>query len=186
MSKDELLDRMCMTLGGRVAEAIVFGKISTGFAVLCCAQGCFLLSLNNEHKQCCDSASDDLDRVTKQAYAQVASFGMNERLGVVAYPMQDGGDPYARPVYSEATSRLIDDEVRQLVDTAYRRTHALLSSHKALLERLGARLLAAEQLQTADLVDVLGARVRRSLYYRPAIYSLVSLSLSLSLSLSPP
>ena len=103
-------------------------------------------------------ASDDLDRVTKQAYAQVSSFGMNRKLGVVAFPQQDPNDPFSRPIYSEATSRLIDDEVRDLVSEAYRRTYELLESKRPLLEKLGARLLKDEQLQTADLVDVLGPR----------------------------
>ena len=108
MSREELLDRMCMTLGGRAAEAIIFGRISTG-------------------------ASDDLDKVTKQAYAQVASLGMSDVLGVLAFPQPDTRDPFAslqpKP-YGEALSRAIDAEVRELVSHAYEVSNRLRLSIK--------------------------------------------------------
>ena len=107
---------MCMTLGGRIAELIIFGKISTG-------------------------ARDDLEKVTKIAYSQVSQYGMNDKIGTIAFPQPADGEITLERPYSQATAHLIDTEVRKLVNTAYERTEALLREKKEGLERVAQRLL---------------------------------------------
>ncbi len=136
MTREELIDRMCMTLGGRAAEELFFGRISTG-------------------------AADDLNRVTKQAYAQISSLGMSDKVGVVAFEQPEGNDMFAefqRKPFSEATARVIDDEVRQLIGSAYVRVRELLRSKLPLVESLALRLLQRDQLQSDDLTEILGRR----------------------------
>jgi AFG3 family protein len=136
MTREELLDRMCMTLAGRAAEELFFGRISTG-------------------------ASDDLNRVTRQAYAQIASLGMSEKVGVVAFEQPERNDPFAdlaRKPFSEATARTIDDEVRTLIGGAYTRTRELLREKLPQVEALALRLLQRDQLQSDDLTEILGRR----------------------------
>lgn len=129
----QLMDRICMTLGGRIAEQIVFGKISTG-------------------------AADDLDKVTKLAYAQVTKWGMNSTIGNVSYPDPDEGEFAIQKPYSEATGKLIDREVHELVTTAYQRTEQLLTKHKEELGKVAKRLLEKEVLLKEDMVEILGPR----------------------------
>jgi AFG3 family protein len=132
-SQEQLLDRICMTLGGRIAEELTFGRISTG-------------------------ASDDLDKVTKLAYAQVIKWGMNSKIGNVSYPdISEEEFAFQKP-YSEATSKLIDEEVRVLVAEAYTRTRDLLVSKKEELSKVAKRLLEKEVLMKEDLVELLGKR----------------------------
>jgi AFG3 family protein len=136
MTREELLDRMCMTLGGRAAEELFFGRISTG-------------------------AADDLNRVTRQAYAQIASLGMSDKVGVVAFEQPERNDPFAdfqRKPFSEATARTIDDEVRLLIGGAYTRVRELLRDKLPLVEALALRLLQRDQLQSDDLNEILGRR----------------------------
>jgi len=126
---EQLTDGMCMTLGGRVAEDIVFGKISTG-------------------------AQNDLERITNLAYGMVSVYGMNEKVGNISFNQQD---QFTKP-YSETTGELIDSEVRILIKSAYDRTKSLLTEKREGLEKLAAKLLEKEILFQSDLEEILGKR----------------------------
>jgi len=126
---EQLLDRMCMTFGGRAAESIIFGKISTG-------------------------AQNDLDQATKMAYSMVAIFGMNEKVGQVSfYGMQN--DQFHKP-YSDETASLIDEEVRSLTDSQYARAKKLLFEKRNELELLANKLLEKEVLIKSDVERLIG------------------------------
>ncbi|MEM1215424.1 MAG: ATP-dependent zinc metalloprotease FtsH, partial [Bacteroidota bacterium] len=128
---EQMLDQMCMTFGGRAAEEVVFGKISTG-------------------------AQNDLDRVTKMAYDMTTIYGMNNKVGQVSfYGMSK--DNFQRP-YSDDTATLIDDEVRKLLDSQYVRAHDLLKEHRDKLELLANELLDKEVLLKSDLEKLIGPR----------------------------
>jgi len=131
-SEEQLLDTMCMALGGRVAEEVVFKRITTG-------------------------ASDDLDRVTKMAYSQVTVYGFNAKIGVLSYQDRTGNDQFKKP-YSEATAQMIDEEARSLVKGAYERTTKLIVDKRAQLELLAERLLEREMLTHNDVLELLGPR----------------------------
>ncbi len=128
---EALLDRMCMTFGGRAAEKIIFNKISTG-------------------------AQSDLDQVTKMAYSMVSVFGMSDKVGQVSfYGMQD--QSFTKP-FSDDTATKIDDEVRRLVNEQYQRAQDLLSKYRNELEILARELLEKEVLVKSDLVRLIGER----------------------------
>ncbi|MEO7215075.1 ATP-dependent zinc metalloprotease FtsH [Mucilaginibacter sp.] len=129
---EQLLDGMSMTLGGRVAEDITFGKISTG-------------------------AQNDLERITKLAYAMVTIYGMNEKVGNVSFNDQQGEYQFNKP-YSEKTSELIDTEVRNQIAEVYARTKALLIDKREGLEKLANKLIEKEILFQSDLEELLGKR----------------------------
>ena len=129
---EQLMDSMCMTLGGRIAEDIFFGKISTG-------------------------AQNDLERITKLAYSMITIYGMNEKVGHVSFHDPQGEYGYQRP-YSEKTAELIDQEVRALIQKAYDITKALLTEKKEELEKVARALLEKEILFKSDLEDLIGRR----------------------------
>jgi cell division protease FtsH len=129
---EQLMDQMCMTLGGRASEDIFFGKISTG-------------------------AQNDLQQVTKLSYAMVTVYGMNEKVGKVSFYDPNTENVFTKP-YSEETGKLIDNEVRKLVDEAYLRTINLLTEKREKVEKLALALLDREVLHQQDVEDLLGKR----------------------------
>jgi len=130
--EEEMLDRMCMTLGGRAAERVVFDKISTG-------------------------AQNDLDHVTKTAYAMVSIFGMNEKVGNVSFYDMQNQNNFSKP-FSEETSRLIDDEARKIIEGQYVRAQQLLKDKRKELDALAKLLLEKEVLFKDDLEALIGKR----------------------------
>ncbi len=133
-NKEQLLDEMCAALGGRAAEDITFGKISTG-------------------------ALSDLEKITKQAYAMVSIYGLNEKVGHISYYDSTGQSDYSfsKP-YSDETAKIIDEEVKKMVDTAYERTKKILSDHKKELKALAELLLEKEVIFKDDLEKIFGKR----------------------------
>lgn len=130
---EQLIDEMCMTLGGRAAEEIIFGKISTG-------------------------ALSDLERVTKVAYSIVTVYGMNDKIGHISfYDSKQNEYGFSKP-YSEDTAKTIDEEVKKIVDNAYQRTMQLLTDKKTELEVLAKELLEKEILFQSDLEGLIGKR----------------------------
>ena len=128
---EALLDRMCMTFGGRAAEKIIFNKISTG-------------------------AQSDLDQVTKMAYSMVSVFGMSDEVGQVSfYGMQD--QSFQKP-YSDDTATKIDDEVRRLVQEQYERAQQLLKDRREELEIIARELLDKEVIVKSDVERLIGKR----------------------------
>ena len=135
MTTEELDDKICALLGGRVAEEIIFGRISTG-------------------------AQNDLERITKMAFAMVAEYGMSEKLGYISLKdSQNAENSYGfNKKYSESTSQQIDQEVRSIIDKNHDRTIELLNKHKDELEKLAKALLEREVLDHHALRELLGDR----------------------------
>ncbi len=129
---EQLLDSMCMTLGGRAAEQIFFGKVSTG-------------------------AQNDLERITKLAYSMVTIYGMSDKVGQVSYNDPTGEYGYQKP-YSETTAEIIDKEVRSMIDAAYQRTIQLLTEKKAQVETIALELLSKEIIFKQDIERLIGNR----------------------------
>ncbi|MGC3948752.1 MAG: ATP-dependent zinc metalloprotease FtsH [Chryseolinea sp.] len=130
---EQMLDEMCMAFGGRAAEEIVFGKISTG-------------------------ALSDLERITKMAYSIVSIYGMNPTIGNISfYDSKQSEYSFQKP-YSEATAEKIDNEVKRLIDEAYERTKRLLTQHRQHLDLIAKELLEKEILFQADLERLIGKR----------------------------
>ena len=129
---EQILDQMCSALGGRAAEQLTFGKISTG-------------------------ALSDLEKVTKQAYAMVSIYGLNERIGNISFYDSQGRDSFTKP-YSEDTARIIDEEVSKLVEGQYQRALQVLSENQDKLTELAEQLLAKEVIFKEDLERIFGKR----------------------------
>ncbi|MBS1495341.1 MAG: ATP-dependent zinc metalloprotease FtsH [Bacteroidetes bacterium] len=129
---DQLMDQICMTLGGRASEDIFFGKISTG-------------------------ASNDLQQITKIAYSMITMYGMNNKVGNVSFYDPNQENMFTKP-FSEETGKLIDEEVRKLIDEAYEKTKALLTEKKGDVELLAKELLKKEVLFKSDVEALIGKR----------------------------
>src|SRR5439155_11188616 len=127
---DQLMDQVCMTLGGRASEEIFFNKISTG-------------------------AQNDLQQITKIAYSMVTVYGMNEKVGNVSFYDPQAENTFTKP-YSEETSRMIDEEVRKLIDKAYDSTKELLTSKDREVRILAEALLDKEVLFQSDVEALIG------------------------------
>ncbi len=132
VAKEELFDDMILSMGGRVAEDIVFGKITTG-------------------------ALSDLERITRLAYGMVKIYGMNDKVGNLSFYDPQGENQFSKP-YSDTTAELIDSEVRNLVELVYSKTKELIVLHRDGLEKVAAKLLEKEVLFQSDLEDLLGKR----------------------------
>ena len=133
-TKEQILDEMCATLGGRASEEVNFGKISTG-------------------------ALNDLEKVTKQAYALISYYGMSDKVGHLSYYDSTGQSQYnfSKP-YSEKTSELMDNEVKLMIDEQYARAIKILTKNKEGLVKIGERLIEKEVIFSEDLIEVFGER----------------------------
>ena len=130
---DQLLDEMCMALGGRAAEEIIFGKISTG-------------------------ALNDLERITKMAYSIVSVYGMNKNIGNISFFNSKQSDYNFTKPYSDSTAEKIDFEARRIVENAYERTKNLLINKKEQLKKIAKKLLEKEILFQNDIELLIGKR----------------------------
>ena len=129
---DQLMDQICMTLGGRAAEDIFFDKISTG-------------------------AQNDLQQITRIAYSMVTVYGMNDKVGRVSFYDPQQENSFTKP-YSEETSKIIDQEVRKLIDDGYARTKSLLMEKKEQVRIVAEALLDKEVLFQSDVEALIGKR----------------------------
>jgi AFG3 family protein len=131
---EQMLDEMCATLGGRASEELTFKKISTG-------------------------ALNDLERITKQAFAMISYFGMSEKIGNLSYYDSSGQQEYSfsKP-YSEKTAQTIDEEIKSLIDIQYKRAKEILSKNKKGLGELAEILLEKEVIFSDDLIKIFGKR----------------------------
>jgi len=137
-STEQMLDEMCATLGGRAAEEVIFGRVTTG-------------------------ALSDLEKVTKQARAMVAVYGLNDRLGNITYYDSSGQNEYQfdKP-YSERTAEVIDEEISKLIESQYERAKELLRANRDKLEALAQELLTKEVIFRDNLVEIFGERPWKS------------------------
>ncbi len=131
-TKEQILDDMCSALGGRAAEKLIFGKISTG-------------------------ALSDLEKVTKQAYAMVSMYGLSDKIGNVSFYDSQGQNGFTKP-YSEDTAKTIDEEVSKMIEEQYQRALTILSENKDKLTTLAEKLLTAEVIFKEDLELIFGKR----------------------------
>ncbi|MCH5331278.1 MAG: ATP-dependent zinc metalloprotease FtsH [Alistipes sp.] len=133
-TREHLLDELAATLGGRASEELTFGHLSTG-------------------------ALNDLERVTKQAYAMVAFYGMSDKVGTISYYDSTGQSDmsFTKP-YSERTAQEIDDEVKRIIDEAYAMAKSVLTEHSDGLKELAELLLAREVVFTEDVERIFGKR----------------------------
>ena len=130
MTAPQMEDMTCMALGGRAAEEVLLGRVSTG-------------------------AQNDLERITSLTYNRVAVYGMSAAVGLLSYPPNPNA---LNKPFSDDTARVIDHEVRALVDASYERTKALLTEKKDLVAKLAEALLAREVVNSDDLEEILGPR----------------------------
>ena len=131
---DQMLDEICAAMGGRAAEDIIYGKVSTG-------------------------ALSDLEKVTKQAYAMVTVYGLNDKVGNISFYDSSGQNEYAfsKP-YSDHTAQTIDEEVRNIVEMQYQRAKHILTANKDKLTALATQLLEKEVIFKEDLEKIFGDR----------------------------
>ncbi|MCC7500893.1 MAG: peptidase M41, partial [Flavobacteriales bacterium] len=131
---EQMLDEICAALGGRAAEDVMFGKVSTG-------------------------ALSDLEKVTKQAYAMVSVYGLNDKVGNISFYDSTGQSEYSfgKP-YSERTAQTIDEEVSKLVEVQYERAKKILVENKDKLTALASQLLEKEVIFKEDLEKIFGDR----------------------------
>ena len=144
-TSEGLFDRMVMMMGGRVAEEIVFGRVSTG-------------------------AQNDLERITKMSYAMVTDYGMSERLGYLSFNL--GGyreEPLFDKPYSEETARIIDEEVKSIIGNVRARARELLDSKRDELEALAQALLAREVMSASEIETILGPRPHPAVQTQPVV-----------------
>ncbi|MCK9339886.1 MAG: cell division protein FtsH, partial [Bacteroidales bacterium] len=131
---EQMFDEMTALLGGRAAEDVAFGKISTG-------------------------ALNDLERVTKQAYSMIVYFGLNEKIGNLSYYDSSGQSEYSfNKPYSEKTAEEIDNQMRILVESAYQRAKNILQDNKEKLDLLATLLVDKEVIFAEDLENIFGKR----------------------------
>ncbi|MDR1345655.1 MAG: ATP-dependent zinc metalloprotease FtsH [Bacteroidales bacterium] len=131
---EQFFDEMTATLGGRAAEEVIFGAISTG-------------------------ALSDLERVSKQAYAMVVYYGLNKKIGNVSYYDSSGQAEYSfNKPYSEQTAQNIDNEIHNIIESAYEKAKAILSKHVEQLTQLASQLLEKEVIFAEDLEKIFGKR----------------------------
>ena len=131
-NEEQLMDQICMTLGGRASEQIFFGKISTG-------------------------ASNDLQQITRMAYGMVTAYGMSEKIGNVSFYDPTSENTFTKP-FSEGTRKIIHEEVKNIIDKAYKQTLALLTEKKEQVEILAKELLSKEVLHKSDVELLIGKR----------------------------
>jgi cell division protease FtsH len=133
-SQSAFTEHLCATLGGRAAEEIVFGEVSSG-------------------------ALDDLEKVTKEAYMMVVYYGFNKKIGNISYYDSTGQrDMGIQKPFSEETGKLIDEEIRKLVDSAYQKAKAILEENKDSLIKIAEALLKKEVIFKEDIESILGRR----------------------------
>ncbi|XP_053678292.1 paraplegin [Anopheles nili] len=130
-TREQLFDKMCMALGGRAAENLTFNRITTG-------------------------AQNDLEKVTKMAYAQIKYFGMNRTVGPIAFAEDSEASPYAGKPYSKGLGNLIDFEARKMIAEAYERTEDILRENADKLDKLAEALLEKETLNYDQVVELIG------------------------------
>ncbi len=131
-TEDQIMDIVCMALAGRAAEEVFFGNVTTG-------------------------ASDDLRRVTQLVYSTIQQYGMNSRVGQMAFPQDPNAGPGDKP-YSDATAKAMDEEARAIVDAAYERTLELIRERKEQVEKVANLLLEKETITHDDIVELVGHR----------------------------
>jgi len=131
---EQMMDEITSLFGGRAAEDVFFGKVSTG-------------------------ALNDLEKATKQVYAMVVYFGLNKKIGNLSYYDSTGQSEYSfsKP-YSENTAQIIDEEIRIIVETAYERAKSIISGNKEKIEKLAEKLLEKEVIYKEDLEEIFGKR----------------------------
>ncbi len=133
-TKNQFIDKICVALGGRASEDLIFGEVSSG-------------------------ALDDLEKVTKQAYTMIAYYGLSDRLANISYYDSSGkNEQMIQKPYSEKTAQIIDEEVKELVDKAYERTKSLLKDHREQLTELAERLQQKEVVFQDELKEIFGIR----------------------------
>ncbi|XP_040092401.1 AFG3-like protein 1 [Oryx dammah] len=143
-TREQLFDRMCAMLGSCVTEQLFFRRVTTG-------------------------AQDDLRKVTQSAYAHIVQFGMSEKLGQVSFDLPRPGEALVEKPFREATTQLIDEEVRRLISSAHARTLDLLTHCREQVDKVGRWLLEKEVLERADKVELLGPQPFAEITYKELV-----------------